>query len=204
MTKPLDLNATAAVGVSNHAAAKLRERMRGPQWKSMSGDNIRRIMQQVYEDSIGKREHWWELVRGKPCSTWVLPLGEVLDSSLYGVIREDDRAPGKACFITVLTQEMVQNNISSNRWTRDPQKLGTLALLTPILKPALEAVELPDTDLYVVTWKWQGSPRKVSEEVQHHQLESFVSLLLNRAETSELRVWKHVPFTVEQRAKVPR
>lgn len=201
---PLDLSQTAVVGVSSHAVTKLRERMPGKQWKSISGDSIRRIMQQAYEGSADSREHWWELVRGRPCSTWVIPLGEVLDSNLFGVIREDDRAPGKACFITVLSQEMVQNNISSNRWTRDPQKLGTSTLLTPMLKLGLEAVTLPDPDLYVVTWRWEGSSRKVSEEVQHHQLESFVSLLLNRPETSELRVWKHVPFTVEQRAKVPR
>jgi len=148
--KKLDLTKIAEIGVTAHAVEKLRERLpAGSTMNSLTERDLRAVLQRAWKFAREeeKIELWWEHVANdaQPTLNYVVPLDDVLENAkLVGIVREDNRNPGKPCFITVITEDMAHRNRGSNRWARSPEFVGTPGLPNNALQQQLRDVVITD------------------------------------------------------------
>lgn len=168
-TKQVDLRLSETVGVTSHALEKLRERQpAGSQYSSLADKELRALLERAWRQGREAKsiELWWERNEaGVVVCNYVVELG-VLSEDLLGLVREDDRTPGRPCFITVITKPMAERSKSNNRWARSPEKVGAPGLLNNTLAQQLEGVTVQPKGVpakpiekMVVTWVSEGKLR---------------------------------------------
>lgn len=196
--KNIDLRLSELVGVTTHAIEKLRERQpAGSQYSSMSDKELRTLLERAWKQgrSTEAVELWWEKIEDTDVLNYVVDLGPAL-GDLLGLVREDDRTPGRPCFITIVTKQMAERSRTMNRWARTPDKLG--GTLSHTMAPQLEGARAPARiEKIVVTWVSEGKLR--FQAIPKDTAGAFIETLLQNGVDE-----KSIEFWVQSSAKIRR
>ena len=193
----LDLRKIEQIGTTAHALESLRERLpAGSAHCSLSDKELRSSMERAwkYARESGSVELWWERVESRAVCNYLVDLSTVLEAPLVGLVREDDRSPGRPCYITVVTSAMAERSQSTNRWARDPDILMGAPPLKSSAFAALSTVKPATFDL-VVTWGAVGKMRY--QAIQSRDVTAFVeTLLADGVDEGGIKFWIQSPGTI--------
>jgi hypothetical protein len=196
--KRFDLRTVDAVGVTAHAMEKLRERK--PGGRILSDKEWRAMLERAWRhgrknDTI---ELWWERVDQEVVCSYIVDLGiEEVAEGLVGLVREDDRTPGRPCFVTVVTAEMARRSQMSGRWADAPEKVGGIV---HTLAEQLVGIT-PVSVRVVVTWEVAGKTR--FQVIPKETVGIFIEALLREGvDEKTVELWMKTTATIRRQITV--
>lgn len=211
--KTVDLRQSESIGITTHALEKLRERLpAGSPWSSATDQELRSVMAKVWKQSRLSElvEQWYERVDGELVCNYIVDLSPDFGGELLGLVRGDDRTPGRPCFITVVTLAMAERSRGLNRWARSPEKVGSPVLLGNNMQEKLMAMTPADAVPYnapllakmVVTWRTaQGEQR--FQAIPKDSVGTFVSQLIHDGiEESTIEFWVRAQARISRKVSV--
>lgn len=199
--KRFDLRNVDAVGVTAHAMEKLRERKQGG--RILSDKEWRALLERAWKhgrknDTI---ELWWERDELEVVCSYIVDLGiEEASEGLVGLVREDDRTPGRPCFITVVTSEMAKRSQASGRWARSPESVGGVFNTLADQLAGVTAVTAPSIKV-VMTWDIAGKTR--FQIVPKDTVNTFLEALLREGvDERTVSIWAKMTTTFRRQITV--
>lgn len=205
-----NLRDTSSAEVTAHALEKLRERLpMGSHFLAMPDADLRLRLEDAWKEARRAKsvEEWWERVDSNLLCNFVVDLSDAFEVDLVGLFRENDRRHGQPVLITVLERRMAETNKATNKWARDPQKVGSKELLGSTMReklrsmevvkpvsaaPTLEPTAPPAEETCALTWlePAEGKPAFRLHRLPLHHVSEFVSGLVEAGiELDSIELW---------------